>query len=75
VAWIRCSSADGATILKEIEVEHPAAKMMVEVAKSVDDEVGDGTTSSVIFAGTLLEKAENHISDAKEQAIAAKVFR
>jgi len=53
---------DGATILKEIDVQHPAAKMMVEVSKSVDNEVGDGTTSSVIFAGALLEKAEDLIS-------------
>src|SRR3954454_2523997 len=53
---------DGATILKEIDVQHPAGKMMVEVAKSVDNEVGDGTTSSVIFAGSLLEKAEQLIS-------------
>src|SRR6476659_10494174 len=50
---------DGATILKEIDVQHPAGKMMVEVAKSVDNEVGDGTTSSVLLAGTLLEKAED----------------
>jgi archaeal chaperonin len=49
---------DGATILKEIDVEHPAAKMMVEVAKSVDNEVGDGTTSAVVLAGSLIEKAE-----------------
>jgi archaeal chaperonin len=49
---------DGATVLKEIEVEHPAAKMMVEVAKSVDNEVGDGTTSSVVLAGSLIEQAE-----------------
>lgn len=49
---------DGATILKEIDVQHPAAKMMVEIAKTLDNEVGDGTTSSVIFAGALLEKAE-----------------
>jgi len=49
---------DGATILKEIDVQHPAGKMMVEVAKSVDNEVGDGTTSSVVFAAALLEKAE-----------------
>ena len=49
---------DGATILKEIDVQHPAGKMMVEVAKSVDNEVGDGTSSSVIFTGALLEKAE-----------------
>ncbi|HEX7208678.1 MAG TPA: thermosome subunit beta, partial [Nitrososphaeraceae archaeon] len=53
---------DGATILKEIDVQHPAAKIMVEVAKSVDNEVGDGTTSSVIFTGALLEKAEQLIS-------------
>ncbi len=49
---------DGATILKEIDVQHPAAKMMVEVAKATDSEVGDGTTSAVIIAGALLEKAE-----------------
>ena len=50
---------DGATILKEIEVQHPAAKMMVEIAKTLDNEVGDGTTSSVVFAGALLSKAED----------------
>src|SRR2546426_4852108 len=49
---------DGVTILKEIEVEHPAAKMIVEVAKTQDDEVGDGTTTAVIVAGELLKKAE-----------------
>ena len=53
---------DGATILKEIDVQHPAAKMMVEVAKSVDNEVGDGTTSSVILSGALLERAEELIN-------------
>src|SRR2546426_2947783 len=50
---------DGVTILKEIEVEHPAAKMIVEVAKTQDDEVGDGTTTAVILAGELLKKAES----------------
>ena len=49
---------DGATILKEIDAQHPAAKMMIEISKTIDNEVGDGTTSSVIFAGTLLAKAE-----------------
>jgi chaperonin GroEL (HSP60 family) len=49
---------DGATILKEIDVQHPAAKMMVEISKTIDNEVGDGTTTSVVFAGALLEKAE-----------------
>ena len=49
---------DGATILKEIDAQHPAAKMVVEISKTIDTEVGDGTTSSVVFAGALLEKAE-----------------
>jgi thermosome len=49
---------DGATILDEIEVQHPAAKMMVEIAKAQDDEVGDGTTTAVVLAGELLSKAE-----------------
>jgi thermosome len=49
---------DGATILDEVEVEHPAAKMIVEVAKTQDDMVGDGTTTAVILAGELLRKAE-----------------
>ena len=49
---------DGATILKEMDIEHPAAKMMVEVAKTQDDEVGDGTTTAVILAGELLKNAE-----------------
>ena len=49
---------DGATVLEEIDVQHPAAKMMIEVAKTQDDEVGDGTTTAVIFAGELLKKAQ-----------------
>ncbi len=49
---------DGAAILDEIEVEHPAAKMMVEIAKTQDDMVGDGTTTAVVLAGELLKKAE-----------------
>jgi len=49
---------DGAAILNEIEVEHPAAKMMVEIAKTQDDMVGDGTTSAVVLASELLKKAE-----------------
>ena len=52
---------DGATILKEIDIQHPAAKMMVEVSKAADNEVGDGTTSVVILAGSLIEKAEELI--------------
>lgn len=49
---------DGATILREIDIENPVAKMIVEVAKAQDDEIGDGTTTAVIIAGKLLEKAE-----------------
>jgi thermosome len=49
---------DGVTILEEMEVEHPAAKMMVEVAKTQNEEVGDGTTTAVILAGELLKRAE-----------------
>jgi thermosome len=51
-------SNDGATILDEMDVQHPAAKMMVEVAKTQDDEVGDGTTTAVVMAGELLNKAQ-----------------
>jgi len=50
---------DGAAILDEIEAEHPAAKMMVEIAKTQDDMVGDGTTTAVVLAGELLRKAED----------------
>ncbi|MDJ0270354.1 MAG: thermosome subunit, partial [Aigarchaeota archaeon] len=49
---------DGATILEKIDVEHPAAKMIIEVAKTQDDVVGDGTTTAVVIAGELLRKAE-----------------
>ncbi len=51
-------SNDGATILDEMDAQHPVAKMMVEVAKTQDDEVGDGTTTAVVFAGELLSKAQ-----------------
>nr|WP_231844877.1 thermosome subunit alpha [Methanocella arvoryzae] len=50
---------DGVTILKEMDIEHPAAKMIVEIAKTQDNEVGDGTTTAVIIAGELLKKAED----------------
>ncbi|MCX8151164.1 MAG: thermosome subunit, partial [Candidatus Bathyarchaeota archaeon] len=50
---------DGATIMKELDVQHPAAKMLVEVAKAQDNEVGDGTTTAVVLSGELLAKAEN----------------
>jgi thermosome len=50
---------DGATIMKELDVQHPAGKMLVEVAKAQDNEVGDGTTTAVVLAGELLAKAED----------------
>lgn len=55
-------TSDGRTILDEMDIQHPAAKMMVEVAKTQDDEVGDGTTTAVIIAGELLAKAEDLIT-------------
>ena len=55
-------TSDGRTILDEMDIQHPAAKMMVEVAKTQDEEVGDGTTTSVIVAGELLGKAEDLIN-------------
>jgi thermosome len=66
---------DGATILKEMEVEHPAAKMMVEVAKTQDDEVGDGTTTAVVLAGELLKEAENLLDQGIHPTIVAKGYR
>jgi len=54
---------DGATILKEMEIQHPAAKLLVEVAKAQDAEVGDGTTSAVVLAGMLLDKAETLLDE------------
>ncbi|MEM0216714.1 MAG: TCP-1/cpn60 chaperonin family protein, partial [Candidatus Bathyarchaeia archaeon] len=55
-------TSDGRTILDEMDVQHPAAKMMVEVAKTQDNEAGDGTTTAVIIAGELLSKAEELIA-------------
>src|SRR5438477_9016962 len=66
---------DGATILDEMEVQHPAAKMMVEVAKTQDDEVGDGTTTSVVVAGELLKKAEELIDQGIHPTIIVDGYR
>ena len=54
---------DGATVLDEVDVQNPAAKMMVEVAKAQDDEVGDGTTTAVLLAGNLLKRAQDLLDD------------
>ncbi|HVM45666.1 MAG TPA: thermosome subunit beta [Candidatus Thermoplasmatota archaeon] len=61
---------DGATILKEIDVAHPAAKMIIEVAKTQEQQVGDGTTSSVVLTGALLQKAEELVDDVHPTLIA-----
>ncbi len=66
---------DGVTILKEMEVEHPAAKMMVEVAKTQDDEVGDGTTTAVIIAGELLHEAERLLDQTIHPTVIASGYR
>ena len=62
---------DGATILKEIDVQHPTAKMIIEVSKTQESEVGDGTTTSVVLAGALLQKAEDLIDDVHPTLITA----
>jgi len=66
---------DGATILKEIDVQHPAAKMLVEISKTTDNEVGDGTTSVVIFAGALLENAESLLNQDVHPTIIVDGYR
>ncbi len=66
---------DGVTILKEMDVQHPAAKMLVEVAKTQDAEVGDGTTTSVILAGEFLKKARDLIDANVHPTIIAKGYR
>jgi chaperonin GroEL (HSP60 family) len=66
---------DGTTILKEIDVQHPIAKMMVEVAKSVDNEAGDGTKSVVVLAGALIENAEELFNNNVHPTIIVEGFR
>ncbi|MEE9474447.1 MAG: thermosome subunit beta [Candidatus Hydrothermarchaeaceae archaeon] len=66
---------DGVTILKEMDIEHPAAKMMVEVAKTQDDEVGDGTTTAVVIGGELLKKAEDLLDQEIHPTVIANGYR
>ncbi len=66
---------DGVTILKEMDIEHPAAKMMVEVAKTQDTEVGDGTTTAVVLAGELLKKAEGLLEQKIHPTVIANGYR
>jgi thermosome len=66
---------DGVTILKEMDIEHPAAKMMVEVAKTQDDEVGDGTTTAVVIAAELLKNAEGLLVQKVHPTMIAEGYR
>jgi len=66
---------DGVTILEEMQIEHPAAKMIVEVAKTQEDEVGDGTTTAVVIAGELLKSAESLIEQNVHPTVIAKGYR
>ncbi|MCK4970309.1 MAG: TCP-1/cpn60 chaperonin family protein, partial [Thermoplasmata archaeon] len=66
---------DGVTILKEVDVEHPAAKMIVEVAKTQDNECGDGTTTAVVLAGELLKKAEELLDSNVHPTVIANGYR
>jgi thermosome len=65
---------DGVTILKEMDIEHPAAKMMVEIAKTQEEEVGDGTTTAVILAGELLKRAETLLEQDVHPTVVARGF-
>ncbi|MCD6248658.1 MAG: TCP-1/cpn60 chaperonin family protein [Hadesarchaea archaeon] len=66
---------DGATILDEMDVEHPAAKMMVEIAKTQEDEVGDGTTTAVVLSGELLKRAEELIDQDIHPTVIARGYK
>jgi thermosome len=66
---------DGVTILEEMQIEHPAAKMMVEIAKTQEDEIGDGTTTAVVIAGELLKNAEDLLEKEVHPTVIAKGYR
>ena len=68
-------SNDGVTILKEMNIEHPAAKMIVEVAKTQESEVGDGTTTAVVLAGELLKQAEDLLDNEIHPTVLSKGYR
>ena len=66
---------DGVTILEEMQIEHPSAKMIVEVAKTQEDEVGDGTTTAVVIAGELLKNAEDLLDKEIHPTVVARGYR
>ena len=66
---------DGVTILQEMQIEHPSAKMIVEIAKTQEDVVGDGTTTAVVLAGELLKNAEELLDQNVHPAVIARGYR
>lgn len=66
---------DGATILSEISVQHPGAKMVIEAARACDEEVGDGTTTAVVLVGSLMEQAERLIVQKIHPTLIAQGYR
>ncbi|MEM3852454.1 MAG: TCP-1/cpn60 chaperonin family protein, partial [Methanomassiliicoccales archaeon] len=66
---------DGVTILKEMDIEHPAAKMLVEVAKTQDAECGDGTTTAVVLAGELLKRAQELVDNNVHPTVVTRGFK
>ena len=66
---------DGVTILEEMSIEHPAAKMLVEIAKTQENEIGDGTTTAVVIAGELLKKAEDLLESNVHPTVIARGYR
>src|SRR3989339_1807532 len=66
---------DGVTILEEMNIEHPSAKMIVEVAKTQENEIGDGTTTAVVLAGELLKNAEELLDQEVHPAVIARGYR
>ena len=66
---------DGATILDELDIQHPAAKMLVQVSKTVDEQTGDGTTSSVILAGELLRRAEELLEQKVHPTLIVQAYK
>merc|ERR1711937_65904 len=66
---------DGATVMRELQIQHPAARLLADISKAQDDEVGDGTTSVVVFAGELLREAKRFLEDGLPPQTVTKGFR
>merc|ERR1719355_555879 len=70
-----CMTNDGNAILREIIVQHPAAKSMIEISRTQDEEVGDGTTSVIILAGEMLSVAEPHLANQMHPTVIISAYR